>query len=89
MGFLDKHRKSMPADLTMYAGGEDNFCHTGGIYLMGRSGGYLGFPAPRCEILTSALRRTVPVNPAGVCKLVDCRKRPQSWQVRIPRKRAA
>ena len=26
MGFLDKHRKSMPADLTMYAGGEDNFC---------------------------------------------------------------
>jgi len=27
MGFLDKHRKSMPADLTMYAGGEDNFCH--------------------------------------------------------------
>ena len=26
MGFLDKHRKSMPADLMMYAGGEDNFC---------------------------------------------------------------
>src|SRR5579872_746241 len=26
MGFLDKHRKSMPADLTIYAGGEDNFC---------------------------------------------------------------
>lgn len=26
IGFLDKHRKSMPADLTMYAGGEDNFC---------------------------------------------------------------
>src|ERR1700720_1901791 len=26
MGFLDKHRKSLPADLTMYAGGEDNFC---------------------------------------------------------------
>lgn len=26
MGFLDRHRKSMPADLTMYAGGEDNFC---------------------------------------------------------------
>jgi 7,8-dihydropterin-6-yl-methyl-4-(beta-D-ribofuranosyl)aminobenzene 5'-phosphate synthase len=26
MGFLDTHRKSMPDDLTMYAGGEDNFC---------------------------------------------------------------
>jgi 7,8-dihydropterin-6-yl-methyl-4-(beta-D-ribofuranosyl)aminobenzene 5'-phosphate synthase len=26
VGFLDKHRKDLPADLTMYAGGEDNFC---------------------------------------------------------------
>jgi 7,8-dihydropterin-6-yl-methyl-4-(beta-D-ribofuranosyl)aminobenzene 5'-phosphate synthase len=26
LGFLDKHRKALPADLTMYAGGEDNFC---------------------------------------------------------------
>src|ERR1700753_1265217 len=26
MGFLDKHRASMRPDLTMYAGGEDNFC---------------------------------------------------------------
>jgi 7,8-dihydropterin-6-yl-methyl-4-(beta-D-ribofuranosyl)aminobenzene 5'-phosphate synthase len=26
LGFLDKHRKDLPADLTMYAGGEDNFC---------------------------------------------------------------
>ena len=26
MGFLDRHRKVMPADLTLYAGGEDNFC---------------------------------------------------------------
>ena len=26
MGFLDKHRKDLPSDLTMYAGGEDNFC---------------------------------------------------------------
>ena len=26
LGFLDKHRKGLPADLTMYAGGEDNFC---------------------------------------------------------------
>jgi 7,8-dihydropterin-6-yl-methyl-4-(beta-D-ribofuranosyl)aminobenzene 5'-phosphate synthase len=25
-GFLDKHRKDLPADLTMYVGGEDNFC---------------------------------------------------------------
>src|SRR3978361_2097451 len=26
LGFLDKHRKDLPADITMYAGGEDNFC---------------------------------------------------------------
>jgi 7,8-dihydropterin-6-yl-methyl-4-(beta-D-ribofuranosyl)aminobenzene 5'-phosphate synthase len=26
IGFLDKHRKVLPADLTLYAGGEDNFC---------------------------------------------------------------
>src|ERR1700742_1899847 len=26
LGFLDKHRKDMNADMTMYAGGEDNFC---------------------------------------------------------------
>src|SRR5258708_29067538 len=25
-GFLDKHRKDLPDDLTMYVGGEDNFC---------------------------------------------------------------
>src|SRR5690242_16676175 len=27
IGFLDKHRDALPADLTLYAGGEDNFCH--------------------------------------------------------------
>jgi len=27
IGFLDKFRSSLPADLTLYAGGEDNFCH--------------------------------------------------------------
>lgn len=26
MGFLDRHRDQLPADLTLYAGGEDNFC---------------------------------------------------------------
>ena len=26
LGFLDRHRKDMPAELTIYAGGEDNFC---------------------------------------------------------------
>jgi 7,8-dihydropterin-6-yl-methyl-4-(beta-D-ribofuranosyl)aminobenzene 5'-phosphate synthase len=26
IGYLDKFRKVMPADLTLYAGGEDNFC---------------------------------------------------------------
>jgi 7,8-dihydropterin-6-yl-methyl-4-(beta-D-ribofuranosyl)aminobenzene 5'-phosphate synthase len=25
-GFLDKHRMDLPSDITMYAGGEDNFC---------------------------------------------------------------
>ena len=26
IGFLDKHRDTLPADLTLYCGGEDNFC---------------------------------------------------------------
>ena len=26
IGFLDKHRGALPKDLTLYAGGEDNFC---------------------------------------------------------------
>jgi len=26
IGFLDKHRNTLPADLTLYCGGEDNFC---------------------------------------------------------------
>ena len=26
IGFLDKHRSVLPAELTLYAGGEDNFC---------------------------------------------------------------
>jgi 7,8-dihydropterin-6-yl-methyl-4-(beta-D-ribofuranosyl)aminobenzene 5'-phosphate synthase len=26
IGFLDKHRDALPKDLTLYAGGEDNFC---------------------------------------------------------------
>ena len=27
IAFLDKYRSSLPADLKLYAGGEDNFCH--------------------------------------------------------------
>jgi 7,8-dihydropterin-6-yl-methyl-4-(beta-D-ribofuranosyl)aminobenzene 5'-phosphate synthase len=27
IGFLDKYRDVLPADLTLYCGGEDNFCH--------------------------------------------------------------
>ena len=27
MGFLDKYRSALPADIKLYAGGEDNFCH--------------------------------------------------------------
>jgi 7,8-dihydropterin-6-yl-methyl-4-(beta-D-ribofuranosyl)aminobenzene 5'-phosphate synthase len=27
MGFLDKYRSALPANVTLYAGGEDNFCH--------------------------------------------------------------
>ena len=26
LGFLDKHRGALPSDVTLYAGGEDNFC---------------------------------------------------------------
>jgi 7,8-dihydropterin-6-yl-methyl-4-(beta-D-ribofuranosyl)aminobenzene 5'-phosphate synthase len=27
MGFLQRHREALPTDLTLYTGGEDNFCH--------------------------------------------------------------
>jgi len=27
MGFLDKYRNTLPVDVKLYAGGEDNFCH--------------------------------------------------------------
>jgi 7,8-dihydropterin-6-yl-methyl-4-(beta-D-ribofuranosyl)aminobenzene 5'-phosphate synthase len=27
IGFLDRYRASLPAELSLYAGGEDNFCH--------------------------------------------------------------
>ena len=27
IGFLEKHRGVLPADVKLYAGGEDNFCH--------------------------------------------------------------
>ena len=27
IGFLEKHRGKLPADVKLYAGGEDNFCH--------------------------------------------------------------
>ena len=27
LGFLDRYRAVLPADLKLYAGGEDNFCH--------------------------------------------------------------
>ena len=27
LGFLDRYRNMLPADVKLYAGGEDNFCH--------------------------------------------------------------
>jgi 7,8-dihydropterin-6-yl-methyl-4-(beta-D-ribofuranosyl)aminobenzene 5'-phosphate synthase len=38
LGFLERHRKDMPAELTMYAGGEDNFCQR---YVRAGAGGDL------------------------------------------------
>jgi 7,8-dihydropterin-6-yl-methyl-4-(beta-D-ribofuranosyl)aminobenzene 5'-phosphate synthase len=35
IGFLDRHRKVLPAELTLYAGGEDNFCQR---YVRGQGG---------------------------------------------------
>ena len=28
MGFLEKHRGKLPAEIRLYTGGEDNFCET-------------------------------------------------------------
>ena len=38
IGFLGQYRSVLPADLKLYAGGEDNFCHR----LRGQHGGALG-----------------------------------------------
>ncbi len=38
IGFLGQYRNAMPADLKLYAGGEDNFCHR----LSGTTPGQLG-----------------------------------------------
>jgi 7,8-dihydropterin-6-yl-methyl-4-(beta-D-ribofuranosyl)aminobenzene 5'-phosphate synthase len=39
MGFLDKYRGALPADVKLYAGGEDNFCHR----LIGAPGQFTDF----------------------------------------------
>ena len=63
IGFLDKHRGVLPADLTLYAGGEDNFCHR----YIGAPGQLTDFGAlDRRELAARQVKTVLAENPAVV-----------------------
>ena len=63
IGFLDKHRGVLPADLTLYAGGEDNFCHR----YIGAPGQLTDFGAlDRRELAARKVKTVLAENPAVV-----------------------
>jgi 7,8-dihydropterin-6-yl-methyl-4-(beta-D-ribofuranosyl)aminobenzene 5'-phosphate synthase len=63
IGLLDKYRSVMPADLTLYAGGEDNFCRR----LSGAPGNLTEFGAlDRRELATRNVKVVLAENPAVI-----------------------
>jgi 7,8-dihydropterin-6-yl-methyl-4-(beta-D-ribofuranosyl)aminobenzene 5'-phosphate synthase len=63
IGFLDKYRSALPADLTLYAGGEDNFCRR----LTGAPGQLSDFGAlDRRELASRKVKTVLAENPAVV-----------------------
>ena len=63
IGFLDKYRSVLPADLTIYAGGEDNFCHR----YQGTPGQLTDFGVlDRRELATRRVKTVLAENPAVV-----------------------
>jgi 7,8-dihydropterin-6-yl-methyl-4-(beta-D-ribofuranosyl)aminobenzene 5'-phosphate synthase len=63
IGFLDKHRGALPSGLTLYAGGEDNFCHR----YQGTPGQLADFGAlDRRELAARQVKTVLAENPAVV-----------------------
>jgi 7,8-dihydropterin-6-yl-methyl-4-(beta-D-ribofuranosyl)aminobenzene 5'-phosphate synthase len=63
IGFLDKYRSVLPAELTLYAGGEDNFCHR----YQGAPGQLTDFGAlDRRELAARQVKTVLAENPAVV-----------------------
>jgi metal-dependent hydrolase (beta-lactamase superfamily II) len=63
LGFLDRHRGVLPTELTLYAGGEDNFCHR----YNGVPGQLTDFGAlDRCELAARKVKVVLAENPALV-----------------------
>jgi 7,8-dihydropterin-6-yl-methyl-4-(beta-D-ribofuranosyl)aminobenzene 5'-phosphate synthase len=63
IGFLDTHRGALPAELTLYAGGEDNFCHR----YQGTPGQLTDFGAlDRRELVARRVKTVLAENPAVV-----------------------
>jgi 7,8-dihydropterin-6-yl-methyl-4-(beta-D-ribofuranosyl)aminobenzene 5'-phosphate synthase len=72
IGFLDKYRDVLPAELTLYAGGEDNFCTRHRV--SGPQGGQLGTPGElsqwgtldRRELASRNVKTVLAANPVVV-----------------------
>jgi len=63
IGFLDKYRAALPADLTLYAGGEDNFCRR----FQGAPGQLSEFGVlDRRELASRKIKTVLAENPAVV-----------------------
>jgi 7,8-dihydropterin-6-yl-methyl-4-(beta-D-ribofuranosyl)aminobenzene 5'-phosphate synthase len=63
IGFLDKYRNVLPSELTLYAGGEDNFCHR----YQGTPGQLTDFGAlDRRELAARRVKTVLAENPAVI-----------------------
>jgi 7,8-dihydropterin-6-yl-methyl-4-(beta-D-ribofuranosyl)aminobenzene 5'-phosphate synthase len=63
IGFLDKYRSELPTDLTLYAGGEDNFCYR----YQGTPGQLTDFGAlDRRDLAARGVKTVLAENPAVV-----------------------
>ena len=71
IGFLDKFRASLPPDLTLYAGGEDNFCHR----LTGPPGQLSEFGAlDRRELASRNVKTVLAENPVVIASCLHHRQ---------------
>ena len=72
IGFLDKFRSVLPADLTLYAGGEDNFCTrhqvlaVQGMPVQGEPGLSQWGTLDRRELATRNVKTVLAENPAVI-----------------------